>query len=412
MREKPNFIIVFMDDMGYGDMGCFGSSAIKTPVMDKLAAEGIRFTQMYSAAAICSPSRTALLTGRQPQRVGIERVLFPKDTIGIPASEKTMADDLAALGYRTVMAGKWHMGCLPEHNPVRHGFEEYFGLLYSNDMDPLHLYFNEKIAEREVDQSLVTRKYTDFVINFIRHHKDEPFLAYLAHTMPHIPLHVEKEFRGKSKAGTYGDTIECIDHHLGRLIDQVDTLGLRDDTFIVVTSDNGPWFEGSTGGLRGRKFELYEGGIRMPFVARYPAGIPAGKVCEEPASLMDLHPTFLHLAGGKVPEGRKLDGVDISNLLAGNGDVKRDALVFYDQYSPNAIRSGKWKLHVARGGKGTDRYQMPQLFDLSVDPEESYNVADLHPEIVHNLKEKLGQFHKGVCDDNPKCPREAPSLAP
>lgn len=393
MPRKPNFIIVFMDDMGYGDMGCFDSPAIRTPNMDRLADEGIRFTQMYSASAVCSPSRTALTTGRQPTRVGIERVLFPRDTNGIGDDETTVADDLRTAGYRTAMAGKWHMGCLPQHNPVRHGFEEYFGLLYSNDMDPLHLYRNEEAIETEVDQATLTRRYTDFVIEFIEQHRDEPFLAYLAHTMPHIPLHVEPDFRGVSAGGTYGDTIECIDHHLGRLLDKLDELGIADDTVVIVTSDNGPWFEGSTGGLRGRKFDLYEGGIRMPFVARRPGCVGPGAVCETPASLMDLRPTLDALAGAAPPEGTHLDGIDISPVFDGGEMPEREALYWYQGWNLNAMRMDRWKLHVR---DGQNENQMPQLFDMEIDPEEAYNVADLHPDLVERMKGMMARFDEPI----------------
>lgn len=392
MPHRPNVVLVLMDDMGYGDMGCYAPTPIRTPNMDALAATGVRFTHMYSAAPVCTPSRCGLLTGRYAQRVGLPRVLFPQDTIGLTGAELTVADCLRPLGYATCAIGKWHLGCRPEHHPARHGFDRFFGLLYSNDMAPLHLYADEGVLEQEVDQASLTRRYTDCAIDFVRANRDRPFFVYLAHTMPHIPLHVEPEFRGRSAAGTYGDTIECIDAHLGRLLLELRALGLQDDTLVMVTSDNGPWFEGSTGGLRGRKFEVYEGGVRSPFVARWPAEVPAGMVCAEPACFPDLLPTLVGLAGGTPPADRVLDGRDISALLRGEGVSPHEAIYLYTGSSLNAVRAGRWKLHVARGAEGKDRSQMPQLFDLSLDPSESYNLADRHPQVVERLRAMMATF--------------------
>ncbi len=399
MSRGPNFILVLMDDMGYGDMGCYGPTPICTPHMDEIAARGMRFTQMYSLAPVCTPSRCGLLTGRYAQRVGLPRVLFPKDTSGLGASERTVADCLRPLGYATCAIGKWHLGCRPEHHPCRHGFDRFFGLPYSNDMQPLPLYRDEEVLETAVDQASLTRRYTDFAIDFVRDHRDGPFFLYLAHTMPHIPLHVEPGFRGRSAAGTYGDTIECIDAHLGRLLGELRALGLEDNTLIMVTSDNGPWFEGSTGGLRGRKFEVYEGGVRSPFVAQWPAVIAPGAVCEEPSCFLDLLPTLVGLAGGTAPQDRVIDGRDIGPLMRGQGAPTRDALYFYTDNSLNAVREGHWKLHVARGPDGKNRAQMPQLFNLGIDPSESYNLADRHSEVVHRLRALMDAFDAALSED-------------
>ena len=396
MRRQPNIVLVLMDDMGYGDMGCYGPTPVRTPHMDAIAAAGMRFTHMYSAAPVCTPSRCGLLTGRYAQRVGLPRVLFPKDTAGLTDRERTIADCLRPLGYATCGLGKWHLGCRPEHHPCRHGFDRFFGLLYSNDMEPLHLYSDERVLEEAVDQAALTRRYTDEAIAFIRQNRNRPFFVYLAHTMPHIPLHVEPEFRGRSAAGTYGDTIECIDAHLGRLQAELRALGLEEDTLLIVTSDNGPWFEGSTGGLRGRKFEVYEGGVRMPFVARWPAAIPAGTVCGEPAMFPDMLPTLVAWAGGVPPADRVIDGADIRALFSGEGPSPHEALYFYVGNSLNAARAGRWKLHVARGAEGRDRKEMPQLFDLEADPQEAYNVANLHPEVVERLRAGMEAFDAGV----------------
>jgi arylsulfatase A-like enzyme len=393
--QLPNIVFVLMDDMGYGDVGCYGGTVIRTPVMDSIAARGVRFTQMYAAAPICSPSRAAFLTGMYPQRVGIPRVLFPDDTVGITRDFRTVATILREQGYATQCAGKWHVGCLPQHNPVHHGFDEFYGLLYSNDMEPLHLYQNEEVIETDVDQAALTGNYTAAVVDFIGRNKDRPFFCYLAHTMPHIPLHVPPEFRGRSAAGMYGDTIECIDHNLGDLLRALRQNGLEERTLLIVTSDNGPWYEGSTGGLRGRKFDVYEGGVRMPFVAQWPGVIPAGAVCDEIASFMDLLPTFARLAGGQEAQHPNVDGKDIWPLFRGEGASPHQELYFYYHDSLNAVRAGKWKLH-AGAGTGARRVtkEMPQLFDMERDPGESYNLADRHPEVVSHLQDQMATFDR------------------
>jgi arylsulfatase A-like enzyme len=393
---QPNVVLIFMDDMGYGDVGCYGNTVIKTPVMDQIAENGVKFTQMYSAAPICSPSRCGLLTGRYPQKVGIPRVLFPDDICGIKDSDRTVAEYLREQGYVSKCIGKWHLGSRAEHFPTRHGFDEFYGLLYSNDMDPLYLYRDETVVEHEVDQSTVTEKYTNEAIQFIEGNKDRPFFCYIAHTMPHIPLHVPEAFRGKSAGGTYGDTIECIDYYIGKILETLQDHGLEHNTLVMVTSDNGPWYEGSSGGLRGRKFEVYEGGIRMPFVAQWDSLIPAGTVCCEVASLMDVLPTLVRLAGGSVQEGA-IDGKDIFSLFLGEGGSPHEALYFYINDALNAIRVGKWKLHVSAGrGKERKTKEMPQLFDMNIDPGESYNLADRHPDIVHKLIAMMEAFDMTV----------------
>jgi arylsulfatase A-like enzyme len=393
VSERPNIVLVFMDDMGYGDMGCFGGSVVQTPRMDSVAERGIRFRHMYAAASTCTPSRASLMTGRYAQRVGLPRVIFPHEGEGLPAWERTFPELLQERGYRTGMYGKWHLGCRPEHNPVRHGFDEYVGLLASNDMDPVYLYEGEKVAETEVDQATLTKLYTDRAIDFVEEHADEPFFVYLSHTMPHIPLHVEPGFRGTSKGGTYGDTIECIDFHLGRLLDVLAERGLTERTLVMVTSDNGPWFEGNTGGLRGRKIETWEGGIRMPFVAEWPGQIPSGAVCDEPACLVDLLPTLAELAGADLPADRPIDGIDLGPALRGEPLPEREALYFFQYWVLNAVRSGRWKLHVDRHGHpNPDVRELPQLFDLELDPAESYNVANREPEVLARLTALAERF--------------------
>ena len=398
--SRPNIVLVFMDDMGYGDMGAMGGTVVRTPNMDRVAAEGITYRQMYSAAAVCTPSRAALMTGRYAQRVGLERVIFPQEPEGLSVYERTIADVLGDCGYRTAIYGKWHLGARREHNPIRHGFQEFYGLPYSNDMDPVHTYEGEEVAETYVDQAQLTRQYTDRAISFIDQQPGEPFFVYVPHTMPHIPLHVEEGFRGVSKGGTYGDTIECIDHHLGRLLDHLDRRGLADNTLVIVTSDNGPWFEGSTGGLRGRKTESYEGGIRMPFVARWPALIPPGIECDEPACFIDLLPTLAGFCGAKLPDDRPIDGCDIGATFRGEPMPERDPLFFFAGWSLNAVRDGKWKLHVRRRND-QDQREMPQLFDLDMDPTESYNQANRAPAVLHHMLDVSSRFNQLIQDQKP-----------
>jgi len=393
VTDRPNIVLVLMDDMGYGDMGCFGGTVVETPRMDQIAERGIKLRHMYSPASTCTPSRAALLTGRYAQRVGLPRVIFPHEGEGLPAWERTLPELLRDCGYRTAIYGKWHLGSRPEHNPVRHGFDEFVGLLYSNDMDPVHLYEDEKVIETDVDQAWITKLYTDRAIEFIEQNAGEPFFVYLAHTMPHIPLHVEPAFRGTSRGGTYGDTIESIDFHLGRILDLLHERGLTETTLVIVTSDNGPWFEGSTGGLRGRKIETWEGGLRMPFVAQWSGQIPAGAVCDEPACFIDLLPTLTTLAGGTVPVDRPIDGIDIGPALFGDAMPERKAIYFFQYWELNAVRSGRWKLHVSRHGHPyPDPRELPHLVDLELDPAESYNVANREPEVLARLTSLAERF--------------------
>ncbi|WP_051299606.1 sulfatase family protein [Arthrobacter castelli] len=388
---RPNIVLIFMDDMGYGDLGCTGNQLIKTPRMDQLAADGMMFDHMYSAAPTCTPSRAALMSGRYAQRVGLPRVIFPQEPQGLSSWEVTVADILSETGYACGIYGKWHLGAQEQHHPLRHGFKEFVGLPYSNDMDPLSLYVNDQPEDGPVDQTSLTRRYTDSAMDFIERHRDEPFFVYLPHTMPHIPLHVEEDFRGTSAAGTYGDVIECLDHHVGRLIDHLDQLGLAENTLVMVTSDNGPWYEGSTGGFRGRKIDTYEGGIRMPFIARWPQTIHPGSRSQEPACFIDMLPTLAGLTGAQVPQDRPIDGIDISGLFSGDAGLEREALYFYAGWHLNAIRQGRWKLHVDRF-PNTDLSELPQLFDVVADPQESYNLADLHPGVLEQLNTLLTDF--------------------
>jgi arylsulfatase A-like enzyme len=393
--RAPNIVLVMMDDMGYGDMGCYGSDLIRTPTMDAIAERGVRFTQMYSAP-ICTPARAQLLTGQYAQRLGLGNVLFPHSTHGLPKGVPTVGTVLREAGYRTACFGKWHLGCRPEHFPTRHGFDYFYGLLYSNDMSPLQLYENESVIDANPDQARLTRSYAEQAISFIEANADEPFLCYLAHTMPHIPLHVEERFRGVSEAGLYGDTIECIDSYLADILDTLERLRLMEDTLVIVTSDNGPWFEGSTAHLRGRKFDVFEGGVRIPFVAQWGSRIPRSSVCDAPVHFMDMLPTFARLAGAAAPAG--VDGIDIADLMVGTAKQPPEREFFYYfQTSLNAMRRGQWKLHVAsghgeRGLRQRTTQEMPQLFDLAEDPGERYNLASRNTVLVDDMMARMTEF--------------------
>ncbi|MBK1787510.1 sulfatase family protein [Prauserella cavernicola] len=414
-RTTPNIVLVVMDDLGYGDLSCMGNTILRTPRIDALAGDGITMRHMYATSAVCTPSRAALLTGRYPQRVGLPKVLSPEHGTGLSSFEYTLPRMLRDVGYRTAMFGKWHLGCRPEHYPTRHGFDEYAGLLYSNDMHPVELFEGEGISTADVDQATLTAAYTDHAIDFIQRHADEPFFVYLAHTMPHIPLHVEDEFTGRSAGGRYGDVVESLDHHVGRLLDTLADLGLADDTLVLVTSDNGPWFEGSTGGLRGNKLHTYDGGIRVPFVARWPGRIPAGTVSDEPACLFDLLPTLAALAGGAVPRDRPVDGMDISSVLFGGSAPRQRTLYFFHWWTLNAVRSGRWKLHLDRHPRDPNRAQgkeLPQLFDLELDPAESYDLKDRHPGVLENLSALATRFEAEIAGQRPAAEARAAGRVP
>ncbi|MFC4852718.1 sulfatase [Actinophytocola glycyrrhizae] len=403
-HTKPNIVLVVMDDLGYGDLSCMGNTILRTPRIDSIADDGVTLRHMYATSSVCTPSRAALMTGRYPQRVGLPKVLSPEHGTGLSSWEYTLPRMLHDAGYRTAMFGKWHLGCRPEHYPTRHGFDEYAGLLYSNDMHPVEMFEGDRISSADVDQATLTSTYTDHAIDFVTRNADVPFLVYLAHTMPHIPLHVEDEFRGRSAGGRYGDVVESLDHHVGRLLDTLGDLGLADDTVVMVTSDNGPWFEGSTGGLRGTKLHTYEGGIRVPFVARWPGRIPAGSVSDEPACLFDLLPTLAALGGGAVPRDRPVDGVDISAVLTGGQAPTPRTLYFFHWWTLNAVREGPWKLHLDRHPRDLNRAQgkeLPQLFNLELDPAESYDLSHGHPEVVEHLAGQAARFEAEIAEQRP-----------
>ncbi len=393
--ERPNIILIYADDLGYGDLGCYGSP-IRTPNLDRMAHEGMRFTNAYSANPVCSPSRAALLTGRYPTRAGVPRVLFPRDKEGLPDSETTIAQVLKPAGYKTMCIGKWHLGHLPAYLPTSRGFDEYYGIPYSNDMVPCPLMHNTEVIEEPARQDTLTARYTEQAVRFIGKSKDSPFFLYMPHTFPHIPLHASKRFRGKSELGLYGDVIEELDWSVGEVLAAIGKAGVDRNTLVLFSSDNGPWYEGSPGIFRGRKGSAYEGGVREPFIARFPGRVPAGRVSNGVASTMDVLPTVARLCGAPRPE-KPLDGIDIWPLLSGEKEsIDREALLYFDNYHLQCARWRNWKLHIARynvmaynpapqGGRVNLPLKNPELYNLDLDPSESYDVAPENPQVVKKI---------------------------
>lgn len=403
-RPLPNIVLIYADDLGYGDLGCYGSS-IATPNLDRMASEGVRFTDFYSPNPVCSPSRAGLLTGRYPVRTGVPDVLFPNQA-GLPDSETTLAQVLKAREYRTTCIGKWHLGDIPQCMPLRRGFDEFFGIPYSNDMNPRPLMRNTTVIEREATLETLTGRYTEEAVAFIRRSRDVPFLLYMPHTFPHIPLAASERFRGKSHLGLYGDVVEELDWSVGEVLAALKNEGLDEDTLVVFASDNGPWFSGSPGRLRGRKGTTYEGGVRVPFIARMPGRIEPGRVCEGVASGMDMLPTIAALTGAPLP-ANPLDGIDIWPLLSGERDeLEREALLYFDSVNLQCARLGKWKLHVSRyncppfvpvppEGRMNLPLDSPELFNMEQDPDESYNLADDFPEVVTEIRRRIERLVPG-----------------
>ncbi len=417
-QRLPNFIIIYADDLGYADIGSFGAKGYQTPNLDRMATEGIRLTNFYVAQAVCSASRAALLTGCYSNRVGIQGALNHTAQYGINTNEMTIAEVLKQRGYATAIYGKWHLGHLKQFLPTHHGFDEYFGLPYSNDMWPNHpqqknfypelpLIEGDQVAKLNPDQSQLTTWYTEHAVSFIERNKDKPFFLYVPHTMPHVPLHVSAKFKGKTARGLYGDVIAELDWSVGQILDALKRAKLDDDTLVIFTSDNGPWMSygnhaGSPGPFRESKGTAFEGGVREPFVARWPGHIPKGAVGHLPAMTIDLLPTLARLAGAPVSTERIIDGRDMWPLLANqrNAQAPHDALYFYWGKELHAIRSGKWKLHLPHpyqsfdqagndgaAGKYVRKEIELSLFDLEKDAGETTNVAARNPAVVKKLLE-------------------------
>ena len=449
LPRKPNIVLILADDLGYGDIAAYGTKAIRTPHLDRLAQEGVRFTDFYASASICSPSRAGLLTGRYPVRTGVSYIIFASEISfahrvslaltrastrlgmsefhdsfvnGLPDSEITLAEALKVAGYATGMVGKWHLGDFShdrKYLPTRHGFDFYEGLPHSNDEFPVAYFRNEKEITPNVglDQEHLTADFTKAAVGFIDANKDRPFFLYVAEKDVHIPHFPSKNFKSKSAAGPYGDAAEELDWSVGEIVTALEARGLRENTLVLFTSDNGAWFDGSTHGLRGRKGMAFEGGQRVPMIASWPGKLPAGTQVDAPAMNIDFFPTLLALAGLELPSDRIIDGRDIWGLMTGHDTVSpHDALFFFHDKVIDGVRAGPWKYYryVNRyywpvpydepstlTGKRAAAYtytdpktgqtihllaDFPMLYDLRIDPGESYNVATRHPEENRRLR--------------------------
>jgi arylsulfatase A-like enzyme len=443
-NRPPNIVVIFIDDMGYGDIGPFGATDYATPNLDRMADEGMRFTDFVASSAVCSASRAALLTGSYHLRVGITGALGPDARIGINEEETTLGEICRSRGYATACFGKWHLGHHPKFLPTAHGFDEYFGLPYSNDMWPYHpnnlrrladnpdakpiypplpLIEGTTVIEPAVtadQQAELTARYTQRAVDFIQRHQDQPFLVYLPHTMVHVPIYASKRFEGKSGAGLYGDVVMEIDWSVGAILDCLRRLELDDDTLVIFTSDNGPWLSygdhaGTAGPLREGKGTMFEGGYREPTVMRWPGKIPPGTTCDELASTIDILPTVARLIGAELPQ-QKIDGKDIGPLMFAQPGAQSPHDAFWCYYGGGqlqAIRDRRWKLHFPHsyrtlsgrqggtGGQPVD-YDSAEigmaLFDLKSDPGETMDVANMHPEIVDRLK-KLADMARNELGD-------------
>ncbi|WP_020526097.1 sulfatase family protein [Flexithrix dorotheae] len=424
----PNIVVIFCDDLGYGDLGTYGHPSIVTPNLDKMASEGQKWTNFYVGASVCTPSRAALLTGRYPIRSGMcsdkSRVLFPNSINGLPESEITLAEALKEKGYKTTCIGKWHLGHKKQFLPTNNGFDSYFGIPYSNDMDrkgkfeywdeadniPIAHYNvpllqDTREIERPAEQHTITKRYTEKAVEYIKENKEEPFFIYLAHNLPHIPLFTSPEFKGSSLRGLYGDVIQEIDNGVGKILSTLKEEGLAENTLVVFTSDNGPWRSfkdhgGSSGLLRAGKGTTWEGGMRVPGIFWWPGKINPG-VQTGMGSTMDIYTTAIKLAGGEVPSDRIVDGLDLSETLFSNATSPRDHLIYYRGQSIFAARLGNFKAHyITQGAYGMfgkkEVHNTPLLYNLSVDPSEEYEISEAHQEEITKINTLIANHKKDL----------------
>ncbi len=445
-KQTPNFVVVFIDDMGYGDVGVYGATGFETPNLDKMAAEGMRFTNFYAAQPVCSASRAGLMTGCYPNRIGISGALFPYSNVGINPNETTIAEMLKEKGYATAIFGKWHLGHHKKFLPLQNGFDEYVGLPYSNDMWPLDdvgqplpeghrrnsnpdlplIQGNEPIdyITSLKKQDTLTTLYTEKAVDFINRNSNNPFFLYLPHSMGHVPLGVSDKFKGKTEKGKYGDVMEEVDWSVGEIEKTLEKNGIAENTIFIFTTDNGPWLNygnhaGSAGGLREGKTTSWEGGQRVPFIIKWPNHVPAGTTCSKLACAIDLLPSFAKLANADLPE-LKIDGVDVTELWKGNfeAEPRKNILYYYGKNNLNAVRKGNWKLvlphtwqsydaepgHDGYGGKRVRKnVEKPELYNMMRDPGEQFNVIDYYPEkaeeimlLVKAARAELGDLNVGL----------------
>ena len=444
--SRPNVVLINCDDLGYGDLGCYGSTRNKTPTLDQLAADGVRFTSFYQASPVCSPSRGALLTGCYPPRIGFGSfdglpVLFPGQAMGLPPSEVSIAKVLSNAGYRTQMIGKWHCGDQPHFQPTNHGFDHYFGLPYSNDMGrqadtpsffpdmaPLPLLLDGDVVEQQPDQGSLTERYVVEAVRFMRSAKDAPFFLYLAHMYVHVPIYVQPRFTAQSTNGRYGAAVESIDWATSVVLHELRSLGLEENTIVIFTSDNGSLGDNivplggdgkllgaSNDPLRGTKAHTWEGGMRVPGIVRWPARIAPGRVCDEIVLSLDLYPTLAALCEADVPTDRTIDGCDISTIWFDDQAASpHDAFFYYWMNDLEAIRVQRWKLHFSKRGTET-----VELYDLDADIGETTNLADTHPEVVGDLTDRaqwartsLGDARLGIIGNDIRAVGRVDGAAP
>ncbi len=434
--KQPNIVLILADDLGYGDLGCYGNPNIRTPNIDRMASESLRFTEFYAGACLCTPSRAALLTGRLAIRTGMaggpgRHVLYPTDVGGLPVNEITIPGALKTKGYVTAAVGKWHLGHLPQFLPTSHGFDSFFGLPYSNDMDATSRKFRDEdsngqnpdwhhfnvplmrgtnIIERPADQSTLTKRYTAEAIEFIKQNKKKPFFLYFAHTFPHVPLFASEAFKGKSDRGLYGDTVEEVDWSVGEVLKTLREQKLEENTLVFFTSDNGPWLVrklngGSAGLLRDGKGGTWEGGYRVPMIARWPSKIKPG-ITHEVASGIDLFNTCLALGGASIPTDRPQDGVDMSPILFQTGPSKRDLHFYYYGDQLYAVRKGKYKAHFTThdgySKEPAEKHDPALLFNVQEDPSERFNIAADHADIVADLKTEFEKHRSSIVPGKPQ----------
>lgn len=408
--SKPNIVLINCDDLGYGDLGCYGSRKNKTPFLDSLADEGMLFTDFYAASPVCSPSRGALMTGCYPPRIGFgsfegKAVLFPGQGVGLSQNEITIADSLKDKGYNTMLVGKWHCGDQREFMPLNHGFDKYYGLPYSNDMGmqsdrrnypPLPLIYGEEVIQEQPDQTSLTERYVEKATEFIRENKDNPFFLYFAHMHVHLPLLVAERFCNESENGEYGAAVAAIDWAVNAVVHELKKQGVYEDTILIFTSDNGSRndFGESNGDLRGTKATTWEGGQRVPFIISWPNRIKEGSVSNAIMTNMDLYPTLAKIIGIEIPKDRKIDGYDFTQHIFNNAKSPRNEFCYYNGNNIEAVRVGKWKLHVRKNDK-----KIKELYDLDIDRGETNNIYDKNPDVVEKLTKVINKYQKDIGDE-------------